>query len=532
MNADKRRFKLRPLSAFICVHPRLILSFAVFLSHVALAQSRPPFATADVHASAPGTREEGGFLPEGRFECRGATMLKLIATAYHVDANLVAGGPDWLASDRFDIMARAPSRRASEAALREMLRSLLAERFGLAVHEERKGARVYLLKVDEKGPKLRAATDSEAPECPKSAGGDPGLNHRACRAFSMADLSRLLPQVARNYADLPVVDATGLTGRYDFQLDWMSRPEYLGAKADADGPAAVSLLDALAKLGLKLEPGTRPTRAIAIDRLNRLPADVSRGTSEEPAAAAREFDVAEVLPSKLENGRELKALPSGQLEIRGYTLRELLKIAFEVQDKRIAGGPKWLDEQRFDVVEKSPDAMSPRAVSGMLKTLLVERFKLETHTEDQPVPVFALTTGKRPPKLKRTAGTARSECSLKQTQKGRAYACRNTTMAQLVERLPSVAQAYIVQPLVDLTGLKDAYDFTLNWTPKSRLSGVAVGGGDAGSPQAVFQPSAGGNDLTIFEAIQKQLGLKIEERKYPMPAIIVDRVQPLAAGDR
>ncbi len=183
------------------------------------------------------------------------------------------------------------------------------------------------------------------------------------------------------------------------------------------------------------------------------------------------------------------------------------------------------------MVAKSPDAMSPRAVSGMLKTLLVERFKLETHTEDEPVPVFALTAGKRPAKLKRTAGAARSECSLSQTQRGRSYACRNTTMAQLVERLPNVAQAYMVRPLVDLTGLKDAYDFTLTWTPKSRLSRVAVTGGDAGPPEAVFQNSGTGNERTVFEAVEKQLGLKIEERMHPMPAIVVDRAERLGAGD-
>ena len=93
-------------------------------------------------------------------------------------------------------------------------------------------------------------------------------------------------------------------------------------------------------------------------------------------------------------------------------------------------------------------------------------------------------------------------------------------MAELVDRLPHVAQAYLVRPLVDLTGLKGAYDFSLTWTPRGPQPGLSgqVNGG-------LVQAPAPRGGITLFEAIEKQLGLKIEERKYPMPVIVVDHAE-------
>lgn len=146
------------------------------------------------------------------------------------------------------------------------------------------------------------------------------------------------------------------------------------------------------------------------------------------------------------------------------------------------------------------------------------------------MPVFALVLGKRGPKLKETDGSARSECKLTPAETGRAYVCRNTTMAQLAERLPDVAGAYLVHPLVDLTGLKGAYDFTLTWTPRAMLQSGAGRGGDIGPPAGgVTQASTPDGDLTVFEAIDKQLGLKLEEQKHPMPAIVIDHVERIPA---
>jgi uncharacterized protein (TIGR03435 family) len=514
------------------------LSLVILLPHVALEQSsttqpstQPAFEMADVHTSAPGAREGCVFLPGGRFECHGATTLTLIATAYSVNTDLVLGGPDWLSADRIDITAKAPPGQASKEAILGMLQTLLADRFGLAVHDERKDMPVYLLAVGKKGPKLQPAANPSPPACP-SVDGAPGLNHRACSAFTMADLSSLLPLAAMNYIDHQVVDLTGLTGAYDFQLDWTGKFAYVAAKAHSGGRRAVSIFDAIEKLGLKLEPGTRPTPVIVLDNVNRLATDDPRGAGKSPNVPT-EFDVAEVRTSKPGETERLTA-QNGRLEILSYTLRELMTVAFDVTGDTVTGGPKWLDTDRFDVIAKSPQVMSAHAMSGMLKTLIVQRFKLEIHSEDQPMPVFALVLGKRGPKLQqRELLLARSECKLSPVETGRAYVCQNITMAQLAERLPDVAGAYLIHPVVDLTGLKGAYDFTLTWTPRARLPGAASRGGDIGQPPGgVVQASTPGGDLTIFEAIDEQLGLKLEERKHPMPVIVIDRAERTPGGNQ
>ena len=85
----------------------------------------------------------------------------------------------------------------------------------------------------------------------------------------MADLSELLPQVARNYVDHPVVDKTGIEGSYDFPLDWMGKAAYLAAKSNPDGPMAVSMFDAIEELGLKLEPAKGPIQTLVIDHIEK-----------------------------------------------------------------------------------------------------------------------------------------------------------------------------------------------------------------------------------------------------------------------
>ncbi len=495
------------------------LSF-LLLPYLFLAQPAAPrrvFESAEVHMSAAGVREAGGFLPDGRFECQGTTLLKLIATAYNVNTDFIVGGPDWLGSDGFDITARAASRRASPEALRGMLQSLLADRLALDVHNEQKEMPVYLLTVAKKGLKLRPAANGTAPECP-AAEGAVGLNHRACQGYTMTDLSKLLPQIAWNYIDRPVVNMTGIARAYDFHLDWMGKAAYVAAKANPEGPPALSIFDALEKLGLTLEPGTRPSAVVVIDHVNRMPAADPGGTERNIPAIPTEFEAADIRPGKPGAPGSLTA-QNGRLEIRGFTLRKLITMALDAKDDLVTGGPKWLDVDRFDVVAKSAEVMSPHAMAGMLKTLIVERFKLEIHNEEQPVPVFALVLGKHEPKLKESSGSSHSECKSKLGEAGITCVCQNTTLAQLAERLPDIAGAYLIHPMVDLTGLQGAYDFSMTWTPRSRLPDVT------GRPVGGMVQAAAPGGLTVFEAIDQQLGLKLEERKHPMQVIVIDHVE-------
>jgi uncharacterized protein (TIGR03435 family) len=91
--------------------------------------------------------------------------------------------------------------------------------------------------------------------------------------------------------------------------------------------------------------------------------------------------------------------------------------------------------------------------------------------------------------------------------------CRNTTMAQLAEDLPAFGAGYIEHPIVDETGLKDGWDFTLNWTPPHLTH--------AGDSASENDPNGG---LTIREALEKELGLKLETKKRPMDVLVIDHV--------
>ena len=129
---------------------------------------------------------------------------------------------------------------------------------------------------------------------------------------------------------------------------------------------------------------------------------------------------------------------------------------------------------------------------------------------------YVFVAPKSETKLKKTDPSNRSECkkvsgppsnpSLTQS-----YACTNTTMAQLAAQIQNWAPAYLDRPVVDSTGLSDAWDFVVSWSPKALIANPA--GGD---------PSGG---LTIFEALDKQLGLKLVSQKHTMSVLVIDRVE-------
>ena len=104
-----------------------------------------------------------GFYRGGRYEIRSANMVDLISTAYAVDPDKVTGGPNWLEFDRYDVLALAPA-KTSPAELKTMLQSLLAERFKLAIHIDKKEVPTFALVVGKK-PLLKEADGSGEKGC-------------------------------------------------------------------------------------------------------------------------------------------------------------------------------------------------------------------------------------------------------------------------------------------------------------------------------------------------------------------------------
>jgi uncharacterized protein (TIGR03435 family) len=233
-------------------HPtRTLATLGVLASGLALAQ--PAFEAATIKPDTSSAPESGGF-EHGRLTLRNATLRHLVGAAYNVRIDLLRGGPKWVDTDRFDVTAKADP-TTSEETSRIMLQTLLAERFKLVIRHQQTPMPVFLLTVDKHGPKFH-----ESPADSTERAGCVGTAPLNCHKRSMADLADALRRYATGL-DLPVVDGTGLEGRYDFQLSF----------AETAGSGAPLIFDALREqLGLKLQKAKRPIDFLVIDRAEPL----------------------------------------------------------------------------------------------------------------------------------------------------------------------------------------------------------------------------------------------------------------------
>ena len=209
-----------------------------------------------------------------QFEAHNHALRTLIAAAYDVSPQAISGGPAWVDSERYDIIAKAPGDvRPTLAEQMAMLRGLLADRFQLAFHREQKQLSMYALTVGRGGSKLKpsAVSPDATPE------GPPPLifvvSPRAVRLpgrfATMAELASLLQRSALEH---PVVDKTGLAGRYDFDLEFAPDETLFGGALGQgpENPQYPGLFAAIEQqIGLKLEAGKGPVEALIIDSAAR-----------------------------------------------------------------------------------------------------------------------------------------------------------------------------------------------------------------------------------------------------------------------
>jgi uncharacterized protein (TIGR03435 family) len=236
----------------------------------------PPlsFEAADVKMIKSGeVRMAVDFLPGGRLSMHNVPMKVLILMAYHVRPETITGGPGWLEADRFDIVAKA-SQTTSQDDLRRMLQTLLAERFKLVVHTDRKLMPAYALVTGENGPKLQASEAGLLTEqrCESGAGSE-GQKHVTCRHITMAALADTLQEIASRDIDVPVVDQTGLAGSFDLKLDWVPAVRLVAGQLPVES-AGPTLFEAMeVQLGLRLESKKLPLPVVVIDRVERVPTE-------------------------------------------------------------------------------------------------------------------------------------------------------------------------------------------------------------------------------------------------------------------
>jgi uncharacterized protein (TIGR03435 family) len=522
-----------------------ITLFALSAAGIAICQ-QPKFELADIHPSKTSrfaAQNFGGVLRAGKYVNRDVTMLGLIQAAYQVKENAIAGGPGWVASDLFDIIAKVPeSTKMAEA--NQMLQSLLADRFKLVVKHETHPVPRYVLTVGKGGSKLKPASGSgQGCQPVQQPGGGRGSNSGfmqnimvECHNITAAEIADTLHQLGGSYFDHDLIDETKLSGSFDFKLEWTA-PVALVAKG-ADG---ISFFDAVDKqLGLKLELKDVPMPVLVIESVNRKPTTNEPRVEKELALEPAKFEAATIKPAAPDNQMTGLLYQRGSTMRGGGTLRSLISMSLQVSPgfakDIVVGLPKSADETHWDINAKVPTTGegAPNVVNGrpeppplsigleMLNNLLIERFGLKTHREKREITVYVLTVGKGKPKMTPAKDSDRTDCkpapNAPPPMPGiRMTGCTNTSMAELAENMGRMAPAYIDHPVVDETGIEGGWNFFIGWTPR----GMLPQGDNSNQPAGTaIDPTV----ITFFEAVERELGLKLVKQTRMYPVIVVDHI--------
>jgi uncharacterized protein (TIGR03435 family) len=304
--------------------------------------------------------------------------------------------------------------------------------------------------------------------------------------------------------------------------------------------------------------------------------------SQTPPSSPLAFEVASIKPA---GPLDPVAIQQGKMNIGmkvdgaicsigSFSLKDLIRTAYEVKDYQITGGADSLggplDAQRFNIQATMPDGATEKQVPQMLQTLLAERFKLVVRRETKDQSVYALVVAKGGPKLKESEpdpptaevpaegpeAPKKGETVLGQganqvrisgniagangmTVKGGPGGQMRMTMADgrmhmeaakmSMPSLADVATTFVGRPVVDMTELKGNYQVTLDLSLDdlknvARAAGLTIPGGPGGNGGQVLADASDPSGSTIFASIQ-QMGLKLEARKAPLPFIVIEHLE-------
>jgi uncharacterized protein (TIGR03435 family) len=231
------------------------------------------FEVATVKPADPGPQSSRFIAMQGpdRFVATNYSLKLLIAAAYDLNERTISGGPDWIDSAKYDIAAVTPGAvRPDHGEQMAMLRKLLADRFSLGFHREEKEFSIYRLVAAKDGPKIKAS--AAAADEPVVVGPGVVYPQRVSLPARNARMEDFVSILQRAILDRPVVDKTGLTGRYDFDLDWAPDETQFGG--DLPAPSANATYPPLftaiqEQLGLQLIATRGPVSALVVDHAER-----------------------------------------------------------------------------------------------------------------------------------------------------------------------------------------------------------------------------------------------------------------------
>jgi uncharacterized protein (TIGR03435 family) len=179
-------------------------------------------------------------------------------------------------------------------------------------------------------------------------------------------------------------------------------------------------------------------------------------------------------------------------------------------------GPQWIQTTGFNIEAKAPSGATKEQLKPMLQALLAERFRLAVHHETRDLPVFALVIAKNGPKLAVAKDPEDGGGAFGPWEGNARWKATNQTMRRVAEFLSPL----LPRPVVDQTGLAGIFDFTLTWTPEYPM--VRIAPKAPGADTTIPDPAP-----TIFQAVQDQLGLKLEPRTALLEILVVDHVEKI-----
>ena len=531
------------------------------------------------------------------------TAKMLIADAYHLPAfskAQIVGAPDWteqtmyqlhakIEDAQYEAMQKMPAAQQGEQ-VRLMEQSLLAARFQLKVHFEMRELPVYALQIAKGGPKLTPAKTESVP-AGSAAGTTPApaadvtltgkgngfeLKGRGASPGQLIVFLQQQPELGNRL----VIDKTGLTGKYDMTLDWAREGAATVDAGLAAGEAAPAFFTAIKEqLGLELVETKGPAEVMVIDRIEKPTVDGAEvpAPMPQPVSGVAPLAMAQAKPATTPTAPEQIVTASGPLPsfevatikpdsggpppfsippqnlFRNFnvTARDLVRVAYGLPpgraSARVFGGPSWIDEDRYDVEGKIPDAIFAKIQKSremrreqmllMVQSLLTERFKLAAHVETREMPIYELVVAKggpkltpsgpmqpgddapppppAPGKLPNPADMRQGLMVLPKTRNVMAMTAKGETMDDLSE----ATFFGLDRPVINKTGLTGRYDFTLEWSP-----------GPAGPTASALDAGAEAEAPSFPTALEEQLGLRLVSTKGPVGVIVIDHIEKPSAN--
>jgi uncharacterized protein (TIGR03435 family) len=217
------------------------------------------------------------------------------------------------------------------------------------------------------------------------------------------------------------------------------------------------------------------------------------------------FEAASVKINNSGGGDSHSSTRPANVRLTNLPLRAIIAQAYEVKDYQLTG-PEWLASSRYDVVAKAALDTPDKDIPAMLRTLLIERFKLQTHRETRDLPVYALVPARNGFKLKPVEpGSSSRDTS--HTAMGGVLTATKTNMDRLAQWL----SRFTDRPVVDMTGIPGVFDFTLQYSLERENSKA--------------EPNEAAKYPIVPLAIEEQLGLRLEKRTSTVEMLAIDRAE-------